>query len=407
MRSRSFVLAIALAGVGIHCSSLNREGPDVTCASLEDGASNACADGIVAACASGVVVYRVCDDQSACGQDWQTEGAFRCDESEPVYEPVDAGHTPDGGTSPSGPGSTPDSGSSISPPVPEGGSSVCGPPSTCPIATATATIDALAVDSTNVYFSDCSSLWSVPKSGGVATAIASGLSGCAAGNLYVDETDVYVRQGPLTGATTIATVPKSGGALATFVADPDGIFQFTIDATNIYWTTSLGAIKKASLAGGSSATLTTKAQAGQERVEATGGYVYLPQDGAIDRVTTTATAPMGLSSIAVDNAVNDFAVSDSAIYLTAPGAQDSAGLVESVSLASGVVTELAGARNRPQAIATDGANVYWSDFSGIQKVAISGGAPMSIATANTNGRLFVDNGFVYWANGIKIMRAAK
>jgi hypothetical protein len=76
-------LVLLLLGV-LACSVLNREGPDVTCADLGDGARNACAEGIIATCSAGEVRWHVCDDKKACEQTWQIDGQFRCADSESV-----------------------------------------------------------------------------------------------------------------------------------------------------------------------------------------------------------------------------------------------------------------------------------------------------------------------------------
>lgn len=65
------------------CSLINREGPDVSCADLQNGATNACADGIIATCTGGSVTYKVCEQRSACSAPWQTSGRYRCTETEP------------------------------------------------------------------------------------------------------------------------------------------------------------------------------------------------------------------------------------------------------------------------------------------------------------------------------------
>lgn len=67
------------------CSMFNREGPDVSCADLEDGRINACADGIIATCVNRRVVYEVCTEgvggvepDELCDANWQERGAYRC-----------------------------------------------------------------------------------------------------------------------------------------------------------------------------------------------------------------------------------------------------------------------------------------------------------------------------------------
>ncbi|MBL8741084.1 MAG: hypothetical protein JNK04_08325, partial [Myxococcales bacterium] len=59
----------------------NQEGPDVTCADLECGRINACAEGIIAQCVDGrSVVYHVCSTENICEAEWQIEGQYRCGE---------------------------------------------------------------------------------------------------------------------------------------------------------------------------------------------------------------------------------------------------------------------------------------------------------------------------------------
>lgn len=64
------------------CSVFNRQGPSVTCDDLQNGAINACKEGIIASCVDGVhVAYQVCtgdDGADTCSQSWQTAGAYRC-----------------------------------------------------------------------------------------------------------------------------------------------------------------------------------------------------------------------------------------------------------------------------------------------------------------------------------------
>lgn len=70
------------------CSLFNREGPHVTCADLGGGAKNACKEGIIASCSDGATVTAtVCDDSAMCENGWQTSGAYRCSQSDPIYCP--------------------------------------------------------------------------------------------------------------------------------------------------------------------------------------------------------------------------------------------------------------------------------------------------------------------------------
>ncbi len=77
-------IGILLGLAGPACSLFNREGIELTCEQLENGAKNACQEGIITSCVEGEVVYRVCELESACKQPWQVRDAFGCGESETV-----------------------------------------------------------------------------------------------------------------------------------------------------------------------------------------------------------------------------------------------------------------------------------------------------------------------------------
>ena len=70
------------------CSSENREGPDVTCADLGDGAWNACRDGIIASCSDGKVRYEVCEERDWCEVSYQYPGAYVCNRKDEVENPI-------------------------------------------------------------------------------------------------------------------------------------------------------------------------------------------------------------------------------------------------------------------------------------------------------------------------------
>jgi len=73
-------LAAGFLVVVAACSLQNREGPDVTCADLNDGAFNACEQGIIATCSGGAVMWRVCeDDPDVCDAPWQVTGDYSCE----------------------------------------------------------------------------------------------------------------------------------------------------------------------------------------------------------------------------------------------------------------------------------------------------------------------------------------
>lgn len=79
-------LPVVIIAVMASCSIFNREGPHVTCADLDGGLRNACKNGIIASCSDGATVTAtVCDDSTTCDNNWQTTGAYRCSQSDPIY----------------------------------------------------------------------------------------------------------------------------------------------------------------------------------------------------------------------------------------------------------------------------------------------------------------------------------
>jgi hypothetical protein len=112
-RTSRLVLCLALTALGVgyaavSCSLQNREGPAVTCADLDCGRINACAEGIIAQCADGQTVrYHVCSstDDELCEEDWQVPGQYRCTEYHTECEgcrPLSPGCAADGGAGGSG-----------------------------------------------------------------------------------------------------------------------------------------------------------------------------------------------------------------------------------------------------------------------------------------------------------------
>jgi hypothetical protein len=96
---RGPILMFLVASLGMACSLFNREGPNVSCTDLGNGATNACQDGIVVTCHKALVTYQVCDDKSACEQAWQESGAYRCGQADPVPAPASGGADDGGGAS--------------------------------------------------------------------------------------------------------------------------------------------------------------------------------------------------------------------------------------------------------------------------------------------------------------------
>lgn len=83
-RLAGFAVLLISGQLALACSSLNRSGPDVTCVDLQNGAENACSEGIIATCSAGRVDWAVCGDKGACEAAWQTGGRYRCAQTDPL-----------------------------------------------------------------------------------------------------------------------------------------------------------------------------------------------------------------------------------------------------------------------------------------------------------------------------------
>lgn len=118
------------------CSMFNREGPDVTCDDLQQGAINACAEGIIGTCKDGAVEYRVCADDGEtaaadiCEAAWQVADAYRCASGDEDFNPAPSGtggSPATGGTGGDSTGGTPTGGDAATGgTVTTGGSSATG-----------------------------------------------------------------------------------------------------------------------------------------------------------------------------------------------------------------------------------------------------------------------------------------
>jgi hypothetical protein len=95
----------------------------------------------------------------------------------------------------------------------------------------------VAVDATYVYWADVGSgnVWRVPKCGGPATTVATGLT--SPNQIALDDKNLYVTTGLHEPSGGIARVAKDGSAvtyLATGLQEPFGI---AVDDTSVYFTT--------------------------------------------------------------------------------------------------------------------------------------------------------------------------
>lgn len=418
LRKPVFTLSalVLLAG----CSIFNREGPSATCVDLGNGATNACSNGIIATCASGTVTYRVCDAENACEQGWQTEGQYRCDQSSQLPSATGTGGSGGQATGEAGGsiltgGGTGDQGSgtggasNVTGTGGSGGETGCGSGPCAVGSTGQSSVDALAIDGLNIYFSDCTTVWSVPKTGGFATVLSSQLTGCSYGQMVVDGQFVYVQEHN-DGLSRVVRIPTAGGSRTVIVdKSVDTIGSMAVSSSNVFWFESLQQQIVRTNADTAVTDLVASAviDVGPRMLLAAGHLVWCAYS-AFSRVSTMGTFPASPSSVAFGRNCNDLAV----------GTDGTAAYTDSTDKVVGLVTSTGQMGSDPvsgqsglYAVAIDATNVYYSAHGTqieIRKAPKAGGSSTQLAVRLFDvTRLLVDDTSLYWFEGSNVMRILK
>jgi uncharacterized protein YvpB len=234
-----------------------------------------------------------------------------------------------------------------------------------------------------------------------STILASGLPNVVE-DIAVDSTNVYWTDGgdPANGYEnkTVNKVPINGGpitTLATMASYPAGI---AVDSNNVYWAEQNGSVKRVSISGGTVTTIVSGLSTiwgmtmDSDNIywTETNSVNKVPKNGGI--VTTLASGVGSTEKITVDS---------TSVYWVGNGGGMGLGTVKKVGINGGTVTTLvASGLNQPQRIVVDSTNVYWTEFGGdVKKVPINGGPVTTLASGqdNTSG-IAVDSTNVYWKN---------
>ncbi len=385
----SYLHLLTLATSLAACSLLNRNGPEVTCADLDEGAVNACESGIIATCHGGEMTYVVCDDAGACERTWQVQGAFSC---------VEGGAPPSTG----GGGSGGSSG--------VGGSNGCTGDGPCVIVSNDLSVSAYTVWDNKLYFSDREKVASVPVTGGFATVLAEGLAGDAEGKIAVDANHVYLLTNA-DGSDQVVRVPLGGGAIE-ILATAGSIDGVAIDDDSIFWLDNwANELKVLPKLGGEPVTASTGVFLG-DRMIVRDGFLYFAGSQAINRIPAGGPFPVSPASISLGYDPSDFAIGPTDVFFASTVDQ----LVAKVPLSGGGLVELATEQPTAEVLTIDDSWVYYAPaYAGppteIRKVNQKGGSPKAVATTtapNTSlGRIVVDDTHLYWAEGTAIWRAPK
>jgi len=211
---------------------------------------------------------------------------------------------------------------------------------------------ALALNSTSVFFGrwtfDGNGVWRVPKTGGAATLVASGVpSFIVADDAFVYWTDNY----------SIYSAPVEGGS-ASLLASTGSIGRLALDGQGaLYWAES-------NLYSGT-------------------GAVHRMQD-RVDAVIASGQHETG--GIAVDATY---------AYFTCGTWDGTDRAVRRVPKKGGSVETLVTPNSVPAYVRVDSANVYYQDWMGMWVWSKSGGAPR-LLSPNSNAEFDVNDSVVWW-----------
>lgn len=399
----SFLIASA-------CSLLNRQGPDVTCTELYDGAINACEEGIIATCIGGNVHYAVCDDPNACQEPWQLAGAYRCSTGDPPAVLVNPASDP---TAPQGPASTPaplpvSPGPNPAPSTPAPSNEAACDPRKEPCAVVSTTGNAIewfTLDQELIYFADCSTVWSVSKMGGFPTVLASTVDKCSLGvdNVVQDDTTLFFIRGMdlFRLSKTGGVAQKVPGATAWALASDD---------THVYWIDWVdNTLKSMTTSGDIPQTLAEVKVSSYRTLAEHRGYLYWLSSDGLARIPTSGPSPAAASTLPLGTSSTDFLAADTGIYFIS-SARNSIGKVDPES---GLVTTIATGQSGVFAITADDDHLYWINGGSraeLRKLSVAGGAVTTIAWlsgAGARNSIATDEQYVYWSQGSKLMRVVK
>jgi hypothetical protein len=165
---------------------------------------------------------------------------------------------------------------------------------------------------------------------------------------------------PEAGAASDAGAAICGSGQPAIVARGQiNAMGIAVDATSIYWTTASGA-------------------------DTGGGLWKMPVAGGTIEKLTSADAPTRL------------ALDSSTVYAATGTANPK---LIAVPKAGGASRVVATPTNQVHYLTVDATSLYWSDSSSINKVALAGGVPLLVASANLAFGVAVDSASLFWANG--------
>lgn len=276
-------------------------------------------------------------------------------------------------------------------------------------------VRSIATDGATVYWSDRTTINSIPIGGGARTILASSQN--EANSLVLQGNSLFWVEGVCcaTGQVgKIKRVPLAGGQVSVVIGDilaPNG--RLAASSATLYWieggaalaSEGIGRIRKAHILGGTPTTVASGIlNTSNPPSVISGPFIYVGDKGAIKKLSLDGGFPEILYSIGINqNAagfINDIATDDAFLYWT----ESNDSTVRRMPISGGLATTLSTFTSaRAKQIAVVNGFVYWVDDmssagDSIRQMPVAGGTLKTIAS-NIQGLtgLEVDSNSAYFA----------
>jgi hypothetical protein len=272
----------------------------------------------------------------------------------------------------------------------------------------------IGLDSSYVYLTNWETtgdVAKVPRGGGAAITLASGQD--RPESIAVQGSNVY-----WTNSGDVLKVPASGGTIVTMASNQSYPGAIAVTADSIYWANSGaalddGAVLRMPLAGGGIETL-AQAQEIPGAIALSSSRVYWTNLDGLNLVSVSFGG--GGPTILVSGgphgdttAYEAVATDDTRVYWAEniwTGTKTTSvgqprGTIMAMPLGGGTPVTLASRQSTPEGLAVYGPYVYWTDLVGLKRVGVAGGETETLAVAageETFVGVAVDAKNVYWTS---------
>ncbi len=265
--------------------------------------------------------------------------------------------------------------------VPDGGPIVV-------LAAGIATPSSIALDSSNVYWTDeVGAVWSVPRSGGATTLLTTGQASPL--GLVVDGNGYWVTGGTARGGGSVVAFRFATGTSTTLATGPGNAYSVAATPSSIFWLAQGAAgtgvdLAQVGLDGGAPAplaALTGPAAGGGLAIDAETAYFGVGTragGGALFSVPLAGGPPATLWTSAAGQPT-DVVLGAGAVYFLVPAASPQ-GAIWSVAPGAGPAALVSGL-DAPAHLAIDDTSAYWTSPGDgqVYSVPLTGGTPAVVA----------------------------